>query len=112
LLILFHFALWNASSHLAFPQGQKMMVFPSFLSFCSSHCPRADWWDFSCKKGVSAVFLHSPSYLMSKGYSCLRLQLSSGRRIIFSTILSKIFGENGEERKHPWRMRFGLASLQ
>jgi hypothetical protein len=41
-----------------------MMVFSSFLNFCSSHCPQAEWWKFSCKKGVSAVFLHSPSYLM------------------------------------------------
>jgi len=70
LLIFFYFALWNASSHLAFSQGQKMMVFPSFLNFCSSHCPQAEWWDFSCKTDVSAVFLHSPSYLISKGCSC------------------------------------------
>ena len=38
----FHFALRNASFHLAFPHGQKMMVFPSFLNFCSSHCQQAE----------------------------------------------------------------------
>jgi hypothetical protein len=43
----FHFETRNASSHLAFPQGQKMMVFPSFLNICSSHCPQVEWWDFS-----------------------------------------------------------------
>jgi hypothetical protein len=63
-----------------------MMVFPSFLNFCSSHCPQAEWWDFSCKTDVSAVFLHSPSYLISKGCSCSQLQLPSARRIILSTI--------------------------
>jgi len=38
LLIFFHFALWNASSYLAFPQGQKMIIGPSLLNFCSSYC--------------------------------------------------------------------------
>ena len=86
LLIFIHFALWNASSHLPFPQGQKMLGLPSFFNFCSSHCPQAEWWDFPCKKSVSAIFLHPPSYLMSTGCSCSQQQLPSARRIIFSTI--------------------------
>jgi len=97
LLIFFYFALWNAYSHLAFPQGQMMMAFRSFLNFYSSHCPQAEWWDFSCKKGVCNF---SPLSFLSNESHCPQKSTLQYRRHLHPSSLPFSYKHNRTNTTH------------